>query len=250
MSHASISEIRDPLQYYLPSHISLCTLDDGLIVLNQKSRRYFSLPGECATALAAVSAEWRACGTYSPEPNMVERDITATLATLVKRGILTCDPKLGRPIQPLRIGVSEGIDFGWGAEEHVTLRPLNVASFFVALLRAMISLYLIPFHRVVTRIRRRRDRFHSESDGRGLETVKDLVIQFRRLRPLAYSSRGACLFDSLVLLEFLALHSVYPTWVLGVRSRPFLAHSWVQYDRCVLNGTVEYVEQFTPILIV
>lgn len=250
MSRTPRFEMQNPLHCYLPPHISLCVLDDGVIVLNLKQRRYLSLPGECVKALAAVSADWIARGTYAHDLTATDHDVTSTLTTLVRRGILTHDPNLGSPVQLRHISATNSIDFGWGSKEHDAMRPRHAASFFIALLLAIFGLRLMPFDRLVMRVRRRHERLSSESVRPDLKAVKSLVIQFRRLRPLVYSSHEACLFDSVVLLEYLALHSVYPTWVLGVDSRPFRAHSWIQYDGCVLNGTVEYVEQFTPILIV
>jgi hypothetical protein len=52
----------------------------------------------------------------------------------------------------------------------------------------------------------------------------------------------------LVLVEFLSIYGLHSTWVVGVQTMPFGAHSWVQIDDCVLNGPVNYVRAFTPIL--
>lgn len=58
------------------------------------------------------------------------------------------------------------------------------------------------------------------------------------------------MLDSLVLIEFLALHDVFPDWVIGVKTLPFTAHSWVQTGRFVLNGNPGYVRGYVPILVV
>jgi Transglutaminase-like superfamily len=250
MSLPLLSEGYDGPHYYLPRHISLCALDDGLVILNQKSQRYSSLPGEFLRALAAVCVEWRADRAWCEDDSIVDgADANARLSALVRNGILTQEPDGAMPLVPLHIAASEAIDFGWGAEER-SLRLRYVAPFLVAVARAAVLLRLTPFDKIVARVRRRREGSLAKPSQHNLETTKELAIQFRRLRPLVYTSCDACLFDSLVLLEFLALHACYPTWVIGVQSRPFLAHSWVQYEQCVLNGTVEYVQQFVPILIV
>jgi hypothetical protein len=70
------------------------------------------------------------------------------------------------------------------------------------------------------------------------------------MRPLVITSHDKCLHDSLTLLRFLAAEKLYPSWVVGVRTRPFAAHSWVQSGDLVLNDTHEYVRGFTPILVV
>lgn len=238
-------------RYYLPPHIDLCALDDGVVVLDQKSRRYYSLPAECRKAIAAAPTEGRDAHADHGESDAVPPDVTATLTALVKRGVLTTESTNGKPLRSPCIATSSSIDFGWGANEYeVRPQPRHVLFFVLALLRAVINLHFIRFDRLVRRVRRRRERSRATSRLRNLDAVKTLVVQFRRLRPLVYSSHDACLFDSLVLLEYLALQSVYPMWVVGVDSRPFRAHSWVQYEDCVLNGTVENVEKFKPILIV
>jgi hypothetical protein len=38
------------------------------------------------------------------------------------------------------------------------------------------------------------------------------------------------------------------TFVIGVATKPFLAHSWVQLGEYVLNDTTERVQDFMPIL--
>jgi len=38
------------------------------------------------------------------------------------------------------------------------------------------------------------------------------------------------------------------TFVIGVATKPFLAHSWVQIGEYVLNDTAEHAQDFKPIL--
>ncbi|HVZ34530.1 MAG TPA: lasso peptide biosynthesis B2 protein, partial [Polyangiaceae bacterium] len=60
----------------------------------------------------------------------------------------------------------------------------------------------------------------------------------------------ACLFDSLVLAEFLRRRGVRATLVIGISTVPFAAHACVQFGDLVLNDTVEKVQGYTPILAV
>jgi hypothetical protein len=39
-------------------------------------------------------------------------------------------------------------------------------------------------------------------------------------------------------------------WIVAVKVHPFGAHSWLQYQGYVLNGTPTYVRAYTPILVV
>jgi hypothetical protein len=79
----------------------------------------------------------------------------------------------------------------------------------------------------------------------GLET---LVQRFASCRS-RFGRKDACLFNSLALLDFLALHGLYPKLVFGVSMRPFHAHCWVQHEDTVVGDTLERVSEFTPIMV-
>ena len=83
-------------------------------------------------------------------------------------------------------------------------------------------------------------------EGRAVE----LVGIFRRLRPHTFAARDRCLFHSLALVRFMARHDVFPTWVIGVRAKPWGAHAWVQQDKLLLDANPEQVCEYTPILTV
>jgi hypothetical protein len=83
-----------------------------------------------------------------------------------------------------------------------------------------------------------------------LGEAQKLLVSFFRLRIWFYTADRHCLFDSLVLAAFLTRKKVPCTLVIGVSTKPFLAHSWVQIGEFVLNDTAEHVQTFTPILAV
>jgi hypothetical protein len=83
-----------------------------------------------------------------------------------------------------------------------------------------------------------------------VERTIELVCIFRKLRPFAFEAQDRCLFHALALVRFLARYDSYPTWVIGVRPKPWGAHSWVQQDNLILDGNPEDVCSFTPILAV
>jgi hypothetical protein len=76
------------------------------------------------------------------------------------------------------------------------------------------------------------------------------VTAFVHLRPLFYTTREACLLDSLTLTHFLARYGVFPTWVFGVKTDPFYAHCWVQQGDFVFNDSPDFIKGFSPILVV
>jgi hypothetical protein len=86
--------------------------------------------------------------------------------------------------------------------------------------------------------------------GATLDDVQKLLVSFFKLRIWFYTADRHCLFDSLVLAVFLTRNGFPCTFVIGVSTKPFLAHSWVQIGDFVLNDTAEHVQTFTPILAV
>jgi hypothetical protein len=104
-----------------------------------------------------------------------------------------------------------------------------------------------PIEAVVARVEQRKQRAESKFD---LDAARPIVKAFLYLRPLFFTSKDECLFDSLVLIELLASHRLFPLWLFGVSTNPFRAHSWVQAGEHVLNDQPERVCRFTPILAV
>jgi hypothetical protein len=80
--------------------------------------------------------------------------------------------------------------------------------------------------------------------------LQDLVRIFCRMRLFVYTADLACLFDSLVMLEFLRRFGFEPYFVIGVMANPFRAHAWLQDRRILLYGEPTYVQRFAPILVV
>jgi hypothetical protein len=82
------------------------------------------------------------------------------------------------------------------------------------------------------------------------DTLIGLLASYRRLRSLLFTSKNACLYDSLVLRRFLEYYGFFPLCIIGVKTGPFRAHAWVQEGDTVLNDVPECVCEFTPVLVV
>jgi Transglutaminase-like superfamily len=81
-------------------------------------------------------------------------------------------------------------------------------------------------------------------DGRD---VRAEVQKFVRLRPW-FPGAHACLFDSLALSRFMMAAGQSVDWVVGVKARPFAAHSWVECGGDILNDDRETCTPFTEVL--
>jgi hypothetical protein len=119
--------------------------------------------------------------------------------------------------------------------------------FLKAVSLASASLRFRTLHSIAMAVSSRRQRSASRSVVHG-PALRDAVMAYQRLRPLVFTVRDKCLFDSLALLEFLAAAGMHPHWVIGVKTHPFAAHSWVQSGRLVLNDHHEHVRGYRPIL--
>jgi hypothetical protein len=77
--------------------------------------------------------------------------------------------------------------------------------------------------------------------------VQAELRKYVRLRPW-FPGAQACLFDSLALSRFMMDAGQSVDWVVGVKARPFAAHSWVEHAGDILNDDRETCAPFTEIL--
>lgn len=87
---------------------------------------------------------------------------------------------------------------------------------------------------------------HDAGEG----AIEAAICSYMRVRPFAFTAHDRCLHDSLTLTQFLAARQLFPQWVIGVKTDPFGAHSWVQSGHTVLNDLHENVRRYRPILVV
>lgn len=76
--------------------------------------------------------------------------------------------------------------------------------------------------------------------------ISRLVQRFRQLRILMPRS-GRCFVQSFLLLRLLRKRGVAAQWIFGVRTYPFEAHCWIEWQGRVLNDWADHVRWYTPI---
>jgi len=171
-----------------------------------------------------------------------------TLLRLLERGLLTDAPSQQSPHATVEEATSslnaEDSSSDPGFEARRLLR------FLWSAVEASLWMRCRSLHAIATTVQARRNRLQSASAPCSLESVKTGTAAYERLRPFAFSAHRNCLHDSLALVAFLAAEGAFPRWVIGVKTRPFGAHSWVQMGTTVLNDQHEMVRQFRPILVV
>lgn len=247
-------------RYYLPEHVFLCVVDASAILLDLHNDKYISLDPEKTKVLLPLLLDGRQkCSVFvnrtfnrgarnlSGEYARKEDEVTKLVGDLISQKLLTSDITKSREQTPLTINIPSLDLSGYAFDNRPNITLGHISRFFMSCAVASLKLRFISTERVVNSVKKRRRR---NSINVGLDKTRDLVEIFNILRPLFFTSKGHCLFDSLALIEFMARYSIYPTWIFGVKMGPFLAHCWVQDDHFIYNESLAQAHYFTPIMAV
>ncbi|MBL8304867.1 MAG: lasso peptide biosynthesis B2 protein [Ideonella sp.] len=230
----------------LARHVRACEVDGQVILLDLLADRYLGIPQR--SGLAQAIDGWPG-NPVVDSGTTGQRDLDGVAATLARRGLLV-DAPTGTPhtVRPIA-SPSRSLD-ALATTGDVHVGPGLFGRF---LLSAVTTGWTLR-HRSLLDISASLDAARGAAGARGADKVSGelttLVAVYEHLRPLVFTARDNCLYDSLALHRFLALNGVDATWVIGVRVRPFGAHSWLQVGDTVLNDQRDHVLQFRPILVV
>jgi Transglutaminase-like superfamily len=231
---------------FFSAHAYVHEFDDGVIILDLRNDTYVGVDARHLSDLRTRIGNWPDSGRSSREAECHDISTSESLiAELLTRGILTTS-RTPTPPTPATTPTT----------------ALTVASFGVARTRIPLGhavQFAIAF--VVVALRLRRNglaslvdwlRRHQSSIQPGHSVTHDFIVarlgSFLWLRTWCYTAQRRCLLDSLVLSVYLTRGMVPCTFVIGVATKPFVAHAWVQIAGSVLNDTVEHVQEFGPIL--
>jgi hypothetical protein len=123
----------------------------------------------------------------------------------------------------------------------------HVIQFFIALLTVALHLRRNRLPVLLDWVRRQQALIRSGYTITHENTMARFA-SFVWLRTWCYTAQRRCLFDSLILAVYLTRGMIPCTFAIGVATKPFLAHAWVQIGDSVLNDTAEHVQDFKPIL--
>lgn len=233
-------------RYLLSSHSYLCIAEDHAVFLDLKRDRYTALSPEHAFALQNLVRGWPTSASDSAALRNSNADPETVAKTLVAEGLLTENVCLGKPATPASLDAPNATfwwDYVWPQLER-----RDMVNFISAWLTVTTLMRCIPLERIVHRVHRRKVRILQSSTQFDLARARRITLNYLVLQPVFFSAYNACLRNSLTCLEFLARYDLYPTWVFGVRMKPWGAHSWLQSGTTVLNDTIENVRDYTPIL--
>lgn len=237
-------------RYWIPSHVRVCPLLASTILLDLKRNRYFGIGANETRALATLALNWReANGSAAVVEQLAPHDAIAMADALIEAGLLSrASPADGASFGAAPLDLS-GVLSSAGHElsRIAALRVAHIASFLGALAWTRRALRARTLYAIASEVRDRKAAADAAFDE---QRAVELVGLFRRLRPHTFAAHDRCLFHSLALVRFMARHGVFPTWVIGVRAKPWGAHAWVQQGKLLLDANPEQVCEYTPILTV
>lgn len=238
--------------YRLAPYVHACRIRDDIIILDLKNNQYLGMSGEEADTLdgyvagfptkkreAAGSDATDSISPVSPPTALTEMETMGLIARMEahvagkhKKNLVDILP---RPERPVIDGYHEyGHDIG----------PISIFNFIYTATKSAIAQRTLSFERIITGSPWKKKTLPPEPD---LKKAEIQVNTYNILRRFAYTAHDTCVYTSISMRAFLAKSHIHPLIVIGVASRPFKAHCWLQYGDLVFNDVPEYVREYTPI---
>lgn len=237
--------------YWLPSHVRACSTATGTVLLDLRRNRYFGVGRKETTALRALAGNWQSlaasAASFAGDAEPLPRpDAEGIADKLVEAGLLSHSAPEPAAFTPTEVDLNSLLtSVGHELDRTASIRWRHIISFLRACTWARSSVRSRTLYLVAEEIGRQKAAAGAPFDN---DRAIELVGIFRRLRPHTFAARDQCLFHALALVRFLAYYDVYPAWVIGVRTKPWAAHSWVQQGTLLLDANPEQVCEYTPIL--
>jgi len=220
--------------------------DDGAIIMDMRNGTYVGVDAQHLSDLRPRIGNWPDSGRSNREAERHDLSTSESLiAELLTRGILTTSRTPTQPAPATTATTALTVASAGGARRPIPL--MHVVQFAIAFLVVALGLRRNRLASLVDWLRRRQSSIQLEHSV----THDNIVARCRSflwLRTWCYTAQRRCLLDSLVLSVYLTKGRVPCTFVIGVATKPFVAHAWVQIAGSVLNDTVEHVQEFAPIL--
>ena len=237
--------------YWLPSHVRACSTATGTVLLDLRRNRYFGVGHKETTVLRALAGNWDSPATTSAsfasdaEPPPLQ-DAVRIADKLVEAGLLSNSAPEPAGFTPTVVDLHSLLtSVGQEIDCKSSIRWRHIIPFLRACSWARRAVRSRTLYLVAEDIGRQKNASGAAFDA---DRAIELVGIFRRLRPHTFAARDHCLFHALALVRFMASYHVHPTWVIGVRTKPWAAHSWVQHGTLLLDSNPEEVCEYTPIL--
>lgn len=243
-------------QYLLAPHVYLCVTEDHAVLLDLKRDKYIGVGHPQMRALQQCVKGWPALKATAQDGSIdTGTPAQSILSKMLTSGMLTTDATRGKDASPIAMprpqSTLDELESARGCDLFETRPPLrvrHVLNFILACSAARFSLRFRSIASVVARAAARKAKLARSLPPLNLHAARECVAAYVHLRPLLFTAKDACLFDALALTNYLARFGIFATWVFGVQTGPFAAHSWVQHEDIVLNDTPDNVRRYAPIL--
>jgi hypothetical protein len=240
--------------YFLAPHVYPCVTDDHVVLLDLDRDKYVGVAREQVTALSRRVKGWTRLGLAPlidpQDSNPPSTRAESVFAKMLAARMLTTDSDIGKEASPVEIPAASEALVEPGLDWRPRIALLDVLRFVLASTLTSLAMRLLPLRSVMTGAMRRKAEGIAVCGAVNIAIARRATEAFIRMRPLLFAAHDACLYDSLALTRFLSYYRQYPACVIGVQTRPFGAHCWVQEAGFVFNDEPEYVRRFTPILAV
>jgi len=215
----------------LRAGVSFCDVSGRLVFLDAVADRYFCLGPDAEQALRCL---------------MAAPDEPTTVPSVLRRpGLLheTDSPTSLRPFTLQRQATGSLLDAPIGP-----WRPAHLLGALVRLALVRRALRRGGFHRLLSSLAADKARLTS-SAANATKVLRHIAVSFEQTRRLI-RSHDQCLPRSITLARQCVAAGLPVDLVIGVRLRPFTAHSWVQAGPWLVNDHVDTVRTYTPVLAV
>jgi hypothetical protein len=226
-----------------------CTdVGDSIIFLDLLADKYTAVQNSPRLALHAVIANWPI------EPKQCQDETLSTetrsaLSALLVGGLLTTQQELAQSKVKRSITSDSYLGLADVLTSPMRIRNSLALRFVAAFLTARKLLHGKSIGRAIEHVKARAAE-RTQSYGIEPGTMEpEVLAHFFVLRPFVYTATNQCLLDSLVLYEFLHRASVHASLLIGVKTRPFQGHCWIQHRSVILNDTTEHAGSFSPIFV-
>ena len=234
-----------PHSYFLAEHAYCVESPDGAILLDIRSGTYLALDVSNLATLRARILDWPVYALKISEATCANPLTEPLICELVSRGLVTIQrPERPRPRHAVPTASVMPSDRK-PPSDGFTLR--HQLRFFSAVLHVVLR---YRRHRIAPFLGWLRDaqRGFDCSDAPTPADRADLLATFSRMRVWFYTARDQCLLDSMILSVFLTKSRVPCRFVIGVATKPFSAHAWVEIGDAVANDVIDHAQDYLPIL--
>ena len=235
--------VPDAAPLRIPPHVYACGVAGGAVVIDLQRNRYIGLDMRGAAALLSLAH------TPPEAVSQMSAQVRALIPSLVHAGLIEHAEAAPRYFAPERIDLLADLkSIDELGVSPMRVRPqdaVRIAYHGLWVRRALRSMSLFD---IACQLRNQKQQLAHA--GPRLKRLAGLVSRFVRLRPYTFAARERCLFHALTLTRFLLAHGEPVTWVIGVRTHPWAAHSWVQVDRWLLDASPEQIREYVPLIAV